>query len=552
MNEDFFPVNSETLVVIGAGATAALGMPTTEKQTEIFRNLSEAKSDEEIKKCLSEYFIKQDLAKVLAFLKLLDCDDFFEIRHSDIQNAKVIYGQKSEELLRKRILELRSEYDWNAAKRVLKLCPHNEKSDNLIRDAYSIIDQKILARQSIKVQLENGEEVIPESRLKGARNFLTLFINMLFSAKWYRIAIGEKAEEFEKYKSFVNSLDRMMRNEGHRFYKKHTSESRGFYLWTTSFVSFNFEMVFPWLFMNLHRHLNKKDTTYIGNRPMQLWLDFGCEHRGRKTKDGEIVPTLEFTESVASRQNEADHAGNELHRCGKFYFAHGSSNWRECPVCGRMTFYNGDSKTKWECKSKQFIAPFPIPLFENNKIAAFTPKEIQWRKELQYDALQCMHCGSKTLALDAPMIMQTLHKSTPTSFLEEIQRNVKVAIQKARHIVILGYSFPIDDTVWQQAFAEGVRSREKGREAYCSVVVGLGGERRWLYGNELTKFINGNRNTALKSAASAIENALAIFEPDKVRAWTGGIPQVFGNCAERDVKGLLYPDFVIWGGTRLE
>ena len=51
---------------------------------------------------------------------------------------------------------------------------------------------------------------------------------------------------------------------------------------------------------------------------------------------------------------------------------------------------------------------------------------------------------------------------------------------------------------------------------------------------------------------SAIRNAWAIFGKEKVRAWTGGIPQVFGNCTEFDVKGVFYPDFVNWDGTRLE
>ena len=50
----------------------------------------------------------------------------------------------------------------------------------------------------------------------------------------------------------------------------------------------------------------------------------------------------------------------------------------------------------------------------------------------------------------------------------------------------------------------------------------------------------------------AIENAIAIFGKEKVRAWTGGIPQVFGDCSEANVKDLFYPDFVEWNKTRLE
>ena len=145
-------------------------------------------------------------------------------------------------------------------------------------------------------------------------------------------------------------------------------------------------------------------------------------------------------------------------------------------------------------------------------------------------------------------------KSTPTSFLEEIQRNVKVSLEKSRHIVLLGYSLPPDDTIWYQAFAEAVRSRINTNDAaYCSVVVGYKGDEPWLYGDDLKKYVAVHRqdDDADDWGIGAIENALSIFGKDKVRAWTGGIPQVFGNCSENDVKELLYSEqFVNWDGTR--
>lgn len=552
MYAEYTPTNSETLVFIGAGATSSLGMPSTDEQTKIFRAL--CGNEKTKKEILSSYFSETDLTKVITFLDFLDNDNFFEVSDSDLHNAEIIYGKHDTELLKNRILELRTEYDWNAAKKVLQICPHNESTDNLIRDVYSIIDSKLLSHQSLKISKENGRKILSESRLQGARNFLTLFINMLFSAEWFKITNGEKSEEFGKYKNFINSFDRLMQKEARNFFSRsHAVHDRDFYLFTTSFVSFNFEMVFPWILMNSHYQLNKQKI-YIGDRPLNLWLDFGCEHRGRKSNsNGNIVSTLEFTEAVASRENEKEHIGNELNRCGKFYFAHGSSNWRECPVCGRMTFYNGDSNSKWEYKSKDLIPPFPIPIFESNKITTLTAKEKEWRKNLQYDSLQCMHCGSETKASDAPMIMQTMYKSTPTSFLEEIQRNVKVSLEKARHIVLLGYRLPPDDTIWQHAFSEGIRSRIKtDNEAFCTVVVGYKGDKRWIQPKEIESYIKKFKGKDDSYGVDAIENAIAIFGRDKVRAWTGGIPQVFKNCTKNDVKDLLYPAFVNWAGTRLD
>lgn len=566
MQADFSHTSSEVLVFIGAGATSALGMPSTDDQTDILRKLSEAqKSDgaefEEVQKTLQKYFSEKDVQKINAFFKVLDGtnESNFIISDEDLENARVVFGNSAgKEVLQKRILELRSDYDWNALKKVIKSCPHNKNDDNLIRDAYSIIDHRILSHQSLKICLghegELNEEILSPSRLLGARNFLTLFISMLFAGSWNNITAGRKSDEFNLYKNFISAFDRLMQNEGMKFYQQKKSvNSRDFYLFSTSFVSFNFEMVFPWIFMNSYRELNHRPP-YIQDHPLKLWLDYGVEHRGRKIVDGKITPTLEFTESVASRENEDDHIGTPLNRAGKFYFAHGSSAWRECPVCGRMTFYNGNNH--WEYKSKSLIPNFPIPLFDADKTESkeFTPQENEWRKNLKYDSLQCMHCGTETKALDAPMIMQSLYKPTPTSFLEEIQRNVKLSLQKARHIILFGYQLPPDDTIWRHAFAEAVCSRKDSDDAaYCSVIVGHKGEQCWLYGNELLTYVNAHLkdDDATSWGVLAIQNAIAIFGEKNVRAYTGGIPQVFGNCTEADVRELFYPKWVEWNGTRL-
>ena len=556
MPAPYSPTHSETLVFIGAGATATLGMPTTDDQSKILRSLSDRSKQGEANAILKKYFSEKDLSKLTAFLSFLDGSEKsnFLISDSDLENARIAFGIFSgKQLLQKRIMELRRDYDWNALRKVIKICPHNEENDNLIRDAYSIIDKKLLAHQSLKVRgclNKSGndiscEEILSPSRLHGARNFLTLFINMLFAGAWYKISKGEKSDEFAKYKKFIKAFDRLMQKEGiHLSGQGKKFHDRDFYLFSTSFVSFNFEMVFPWIFMNSHYELNHQPP-YIQDHPLKLWLDYGVEHRGRKLDDkGNIIPTLEFTESVASRENEDDHIGTPINRAGKFYFAHGSSAWRECPVCGRMTFFHGNND--WgDYKSKKLIPAFPIPLFESVKTDSkeFTQKEIKWRNELKYDSLQCMHCGSETKASDAPMIMQTMYKSTRTSFLEEIQRNVKISLEKARHIVLLGYRLPPDDTIWQHAFSEGIRARTETEDAaFCTVVVGHKGEEKWINSDEMNSYIKKYKDKGDGYGIDAIQNAIAIFGKNKVRAWTGGIPQVFGNCTEKDVKELLYPD----------
>jgi hypothetical protein len=122
-------------------------------------------------------------------------------------------------------------------------------------------------------------------------------------------------------------------------------------------------------------------------------------------------------------------------------------------------------------------------------------------------------------------------------------------------VVLFGYQLPPDDILWQEAFAEAIRCRQNSdNKAYCSVVVGHMGEKRWLKGDEMMDYAEKHRyeKDARAYGASAIVNAVSIFGKQNVRAWCGGIPDVFGEGNEADVKEILYPDFVEWKGTRLE
>ena len=555
--------SSEVLVFIGAGATASLGMPTTDAQSQLLRKL--INKDTDISKILLEYgFYDAERRNMLtAFLEFsggIANNDFNTITPKDIRNAKIAFaiGDSSviDNLLKRRILELRQKYDWMALREVLKICPLNETKDNLIRDAYTLLDKKISSQQGLKIpSSHNAEqaEVLSCSRLIAARSMLTLLISILFAEAWQKICDGDKPEAFAKYEKFADTFSKMMQRESSKF-EKYPKEEHSFLLFSTSFISFNFEMIFLWLLYIKNRERNEELFYLKSANRMSQWLDFGCLHKRRPVKanpdrhQSGVFGTT-FDETSAARLNASDVSNAKFARVGKFLFAHGSSAWRECPACGRMMFYQGD---EWKLKSKTLNPPFPIPLYND---FTRTPKEQEWENQLKYDSLECLACGAETSAADSPMVMQSLYKGSPTSFIEEIQREVKVALDAARHIVLLGYSFPIDDVVWQQVFAEAVRYRaETTQAAYCSIVVGTKGPQHWIYSEELQEYLSKHRHNenADSYGVTAIENAIAIFGKDKVRAYTGGIPQVFGDADESAVNQLLYPqNFVRWDETRI-
>jgi hypothetical protein len=71
MPSPYTPTHSETLVFIGAGATATLGMPTTDDQSKILRSLSDRSKQGEANAILKKYFSEKDLSKLTAFLSFL-------------------------------------------------------------------------------------------------------------------------------------------------------------------------------------------------------------------------------------------------------------------------------------------------------------------------------------------------------------------------------------------------------------------------------------------------------------------------------------------------
>lgn len=275
--ESFIPQrHSETLVIIGAGSTATLKSPTTADQTKIFRELSDSNDDASQKKALCGYFSGGDLEKVHAFLNLLygEKGDIENISDADLKNAEILYGKRDEKIIRKRISELRHEYDWNAAKKIMRLCPQKrtDGKDNLVVDMYSIIDSKLLSKQSLRVQNDDNpkvkkEETLETARLIGARNFMVLFLNMMASSAYKNLAdkkYEDRNADYEKCRKFLLSFDRLMQKEGAKFLQKgYKPSSRDFYLFSTSFVCFNFEMIFAWLMMASH---NDRDVSFSAFR----------------------------------------------------------------------------------------------------------------------------------------------------------------------------------------------------------------------------------------------------------------------------------------------
>ena len=228
--------------------------------------------------------------------------------------------------------------------------------------------------------------------------------------------------------------------------------------------------------------------------------------------------------SSARQLNDRTHGANLRIRVSKYLFPHGCLWWRECPNCGKLSSYIGD---EWEMDSASLLPPPPLKAFVHDlPFKSWLEKDEEcskWRLG-EVDARACVHCTTLTYAHHTPLVMQTSFKTAPPPFLEEIQREMRVVVQEANHLVLMGYSLPPDDVTYRAFLAARTRKSsghgdDAEEQVRCSVIGKEDGyESRWLYRDEL--------DTRGK-LPDAVKHARDVFKAENVRFFGSGVPDVF-------------------------
>ena len=159
-----------------------------------------------------------------------------------------------------------------------------------------------------------------------------------------------------------------------------------------------------------------------------------------------------------------------------------------------------------------------------------------WEKG-EVDARACVHCQTLTYAHHTQTLMQSSFKGSPPPFLDEIKRDLRVAVQNADHIVLMGYSLPPDDVDYR-AFLAARRRRDPDNPVKCSVVSLLNKHRPqyWFGPSQWPNMDEG------EAPRTTLEAACDLFGEENVRFYGGGIPNVFldgGEVTDSAVDRLL-------------
>lgn len=545
----------KNVIFWGAGATQALGIRTTDKQTQAIQHLAGSKFpgiplQDRIAHALGTNGAEPWRSALFDLIAILGddaendnridfiTDDQFEAMRRNWQSGA------SDDQLRTRILALRLFYDWPALKSAIRVCPGSQTDNFQLNDLFNMLDMHIPPGFGFRAPAGSaGTWDAPRSetrfldarRLIGAKNALRMILGAIFYID-YQACLSTKRDVLDTYFGFATEIGRRMQRQGVQLTNRF--DQREFYQGDIGFVSLNYDPIGLWIQFIAHRELNNSPTVpHIGSPavPLHLYHDFGHLIPARRIGGGDSRwPWYPLNEAAAQRLNEPGHPSGYRVRLTKFLFPHGSLCWRECPDCGKLSAYHGD---RWDRSATGLFPPPPLRAFDPAPCPDWIQEKERKEREMgRIDARACLHCGTVTYAHHTQTVMQSSFKPQPPSFIEEIRRDLRATTMQAEHIIFMGYSLPPDDVTYR-AFFSASRQRPLDRPLRCTIVNKSASNPGW-YGPSALK----------NSKDSVVRAAKDVFGDGNVRFYGGGIPEVFLDGARRATRHTL-DQLLDWSST---
>ena len=541
--------SQRTVIFWGAGATASLGMRLTLDQSKFLSRLVSVKEGstkkplrQRVQEALDKSAGKRWVSALCDLLVILGDEDemeeaasIFTITRDQMEAMRRNWRDGDDDELRDRIITLCTLYDWPALKAIINVCPGVQNNGIQLNDLFNVLDMHGQSGHGFRVK---GGEFLTPQRVLSARNALKMLLHTMFYIDWQYNREAAKGD-LERHYDFAKALGRRMQRQGMELDGHNTHfDSRKFYMGGISFASLNYDPIALWCQFVANRDLNKcAGVPHIGcpASRLQIFHDLGHFVAGSRVKKKKYpdpgTPWHPMNETSAQRLNDPEHRSGDRIRISKFLFPHGCLWWRECPNCGKLSSYMGDT---WEWDSPTLIPPPPLKAFvQDGMFLPLCDAESDAWDRGEVDVRACVHCRTLTYAHHTQTIMQSSFKDPPPPFLDEIKRDLRVAVQDADHIVLMGYSLPQDDVDYRAFFAARRRLVHSHKEPVkCSVVVGIDHGPRW---HGPSKWPALTTNETLKAAAD-------LFGKDNVRFYGGGVPDVFlngGRVTDSAVEKLL-------------
>ena len=213
----------KTVVFWGAGATASLGIRTTQEQSRFIRDLAldETSLDERVRKALRG---KDDSPWGAALRDLLtilgdgrSVEDATEVSDREIEAMQRNWNATSD--LRRRIFNLRATYDWPSLTVIIKACPGSRRSEVdrependegfKINDLFNIMDLHDQSGHGFHA----GNTFLTPQQVASAKSALKMLLHAMFFIDW-QVAREDKIGQLALHYDFAHILGRRMQRAG--------------------------------------------------------------------------------------------------------------------------------------------------------------------------------------------------------------------------------------------------------------------------------------------------------------------------------------------------
>jgi DNA-directed RNA polymerase subunit RPC12/RpoP len=422
----------KTVLIFGAGATAALGMPLTEKQNEFFRTFFFSDVTD-----LKNYGLTEQDVERFAALKKLKAEDEFNIE--DLINFVKYFFIEDEESFK-------------------------------MIDLYNLIDIQIHKGLNLTMyeSVSNEKKILYPHHLGQYRKGILVVLQEYFSMQ---IKKAQQNKKIHLYVDFFQEIGKVLLQEkGELISDGLDLRDSDFVFSNFSYLSFNWDVLLLWSMFIAHKNLNVQNAFYYHNQnqifKLKVFNDFAT-FMTSKSFDNDTAKWYPYNESVAYRLNDSDRNTDRKVVLIPTFFPHGQTNWLDCPYCGKLSAYLGDS---FKLRSSSLAMRSPLTAD---------------------DYYKCVHCGSKLTTKDSAMLLQTLYKSK-TPYLEEIQRAMRIKVEEAEYLIFIGYSLPEDDIDYK-SFFRSAKTVHNNKKVFV-VLKGDNFENRWYEAVEILKMISDDIN----------------------------------------------------------
>ncbi len=437
-----------------------------------------------------------------------------------------------------------------------------ENSPNRSPDIVDILTT-ILSAMDSNIAIPTHEE-FPDEKLETQDIFYCDQHNLEMALNMYKLLF------YKLFKHTLTTMDTSRITLYERFFKRISMEFSGLetlesstafqrknYLSNIGYLTYNWDPVLPFLGMKANWDINKDLLLESGSGPCKkIYMDFGIPFAGIKLSGEHAETTIySFGEDSAFLINAftkdsyserySDVKSKILIKIMKLFIPHGLLNIRICPRCQNSFIIFAEDLRNFDFKDiARLLVSDPFPSEWDMKFVQGSGYKTVREKYLKGapDELDCPTCEHPVNFYHSFMEVQSIVKPDKPSSVNKIHFDYGDFFSRASHIVSLGYSFPQDD-ILNSFYLRTMRIRKEKKEERLEAKMTFLGhsqnpslrDKRWLKPIQVRNIASDDKEDN-KDILKSIDVLEKLFDLNNIRMNFWGFPEVLERF---DIEQIL-------------